>query len=730
MAVGSGTPYNIHIGNGVTTTFAYGFTLLNAADLVVTIDGVATSSYTVTGLGVAAGGTVVFGTAPANGAKVILLRVIQLVRATDYQDDGDLLADTLNADFNRLWMAIQGVSAFDVRGLRAPFPEVLNDLPAAADRADKILTFDSAGQPILALPVAGTAGALAADLASSASATKGAGMLGYSVLRAYAQGTVGAKLNGWVSVKDFGAKGDGVHDDTQAFRDALDSGFAEIYVPPSSAFYRITDTLAQNAVLYGLGGPFRSSTIIKMDSNIAKPMFRGVGAELQLKDVRGLALQSVQSRMHTAFDGGAYQVTLQDLLILDMNRGLDVEGVYLRIKNCYVANCNIGMYPRYLSAAVELPSTMFRVEDTVFTDCTYGFLNENRFGAGQDEDLINIEFDNCGFERCTNGWVATQRTWLTTMKNCWFEGNTSKSFDGAASDVIWINNRVDPGDPAPIFCPADDTSLGSVQLQPRASRFLTANIRTLAPNIVSGETNAVVMDGSFTFSPQFLPNGNAIEAGKELTQVFSDNTGTAKAGVRFARFNALSGAGVRSSAEIRIAAQGSSDPSDGMPYQDVLVVRGTSVLPAVDNGQSLGAPGARWSVVYAATGAINTSDERSKEDIGGIPDEWLDAWADVEWQRFKFKDAATEKGSGARWHVGVIAQRVKTAFEARGLDPFQLGLLCRDEWPEQPAAIDIDGTVTSPAQPAGNIMGIRYEEALAMEAALMRRELQRLKAQH
>lgn len=47
-----------------------------------------------------------------------------------------------------------------------------------------------------------------------------------------------------------------------------------------------------------------------------------------------------------------------------------------------------------------------------------------------------------------------------------------------------------------------------------------------------------------------------------------------------------------------------------------LVLAGLSYfLPATDNSASNGAPGNRWSVVYAATGTINTSDIRWKTDI-------------------------------------------------------------------------------------------------------------------
>jgi Chaperone of endosialidase/Right handed beta helix region len=156
---------------------------------------------------------------------------------------------------------------------------------------------------------------------------------------------------------------------------------------------------------------------------------------------------------------------------------------------------------------------------------------------------------------------------------------------------------------------------------------------------------------------------------------------------------------------------------------------GGQLYPASDNNLPLGVPANRWSVVYAGTGTINTSDEREKQDIGDIPDDWLDAWADVRWVRFKYRDAVAEKADGARWHVGVVAQCVKEAFESRGLDAFELGLLCWDQWPAVEAIPEVlgqDGEVIQPAQPgreAGERYGVRYEEALALEAALVRRQL-------
>lgn len=154
---------------------------------------------------------------------------------------------------------------------------------------------------------------------------------------------------------------------------------------------------------------------------------------------------------------------------------------------------------------------------------------------------------------------------------------------------------------------------------------------------------------------------------------------------------------------------------------------GAAFFPLPDNTIALGDGSARWTVVYAATGAINTSDERSKQDIEAIPDEWLNAWGDVEFYRYKMRSAVEAKGSDARWHVGVVAQRIQDAFSARGIDAFEIGLLCLDKWNAKDAVIDEDGNTVSPSREAGEMFGVRYEEALVMESAFQRREIEKVK---
>lgn len=207
------TPYNESTANGVATVFPYTFELLDADDLVVYADGVVvpSSDYSVSGVGDQAGGNVTFSVAPADGVVILRSREIALERDTDYQYNGDLREDTLDRDFNRMWQALQGVWSRLTGALRAPYPEQLDELPAAEDRALQLLGFDADGQPIAVAPTSGSAADLALRLADTSSASNGDALV--ATMLELLSGGVGRtqheKNEEVISILDLGGVADG-----------------------------------------------------------------------------------------------------------------------------------------------------------------------------------------------------------------------------------------------------------------------------------------------------------------------------------------------------------------------------------------------------------------------------------------------------------------------------------------------------------------------------------------
>jgi hypothetical protein len=133
------------------------------------------------------------------------------------------------------------------------------------------------------------------------------------------------------------------------------------------------------------------------------------------------------------------------------------------------------------------------------------------------------------------------------------------------------------------------------------------------------------------------------------------------------------------------------------------VLGGLNTLrPYADNVTSLGTSVYRYTVVYATTGTINTSDATEKQQVRELNDAERKTAQRIKGliRAFKWNEAVESKGGGARIHIGVMAQDVEAAFTAEGLDASKYGLFCRDTW----------DTLDGPPQTR---LGVRYEELLA-----------------
>lgn len=112
---------------------------------------------------------------------------------------------------------------------------------------------------------------------------------------------------------------------------------------------------------------------------------------------------------------------------------------------------------------------------------------------------------------------------------------------------------------------------------------------------------------------------------------------------------------------------------------------GYSVVPGADNAQALGDASARWSVVWAGTATISTSDAREKTEVRKLTAAEIAAASDLakEIGAYKFLSAVAEKGEDAREHVGMTVQRAIEVMESHGLDPFGYSFICYDKWEEE-----------------------------------------------
>jgi hypothetical protein len=123
---------------------------------------------------------------------------------------------------------------------------------------------------------------------------------------------------------------------------------------------------------------------------------------------------------------------------------------------------------------------------------------------------------------------------------------------------------------------------------------------------------------------------------------------------------------------------------------------------ATDGVTDLGSAVDRFDTVFATTGTINTSDANQKQQIEELSEAELRVALSCKGllRKFKLNSAVDMKGDGARIHVGIIAQDLKAAFEAEGLDAGEYGMFTE--------STGIDGLGVE-----RTALGVRYSELLA-----------------
>lgn len=380
--------------NGTTGPWSIPFYFLEDADiLAVYADAtgaetnlVLTTDYSLTGAGDESGGTMTTVSAYAAGGTLTILRDVDALQTTEFQDGDNFPASAVNRGLDRLTMIVQQLKEKVGRALLFPVSDDTSGaLPSVAVRANTELRFDADGNLNFDAPASGSAADVLVRLASSAVGW-GSKLVAY-MLRA--TGSVARwvedKLAESVSVKDFGVVGDGVADDTEAVRAALMhmslSGGGKLTCPPDLVL-GITDTIYvyNNTRFVGKGMP-----VIRAISAFEGAMVQ-FGFTTDAVDLTDTDLCHNSSIEGFEIDGD-YQVTAKDWDPLNLvAAGLDSALVYVwrnstsnKIKNCHIhsAECD-------LVGAEDGADFLEIVGNTIYDATTYS-------SATQYINLINID---------------------------------------------------------------------------------------------------------------------------------------------------------------------------------------------------------------------------------------------------------------------------------------------------------------------------------------------------
>jgi len=159
MTVSSTTVKNSYSGNGSNDTFVYGFKIFSASDLQVIIRSATgtettktlTTDYTLTGVGTASGGNVVFESSdiPTATETVVLIRAVPQTQAIDYIANDPFPAETHEEGLDRATMTTQQIQEELDRSIKISRTNTMTSTEfavGATDRASKVLGFDANGE--------------------------------------------------------------------------------------------------------------------------------------------------------------------------------------------------------------------------------------------------------------------------------------------------------------------------------------------------------------------------------------------------------------------------------------------------------------------------------------------------------------------------------------------------------------------------------------------------------
>jgi hypothetical protein len=666
------TTSDTHPGNGSNKLFSITFPYLETSDIDVYLNGILqtiTTHYTF-----ANATTVEFVAAPANGAVILLDRNTNDSDASaTFFPGSSIKAADLNDNFKQVLFLAQETNNNVANAVAGQIPDGTITSAKIADGA------------IVNAHVNASAGIVATKLAFTQS---GAG----ATVR-----TVDSKLKDIISVKDFGAVGDGVADDTTAWNN---------FKASRSGRKLIT------AGTYKISGVNRVFPNDALEDNIQRfpPGWTGLGTETRSSEISYISQKA------------AFHVGTSDTVALD-----DQRNYWRRLPSGGTSNAwgdvslsGIG------SAAFGRNGVAFGTYSTTFGhDCiSYGVAGLAG-GAGScagDPDGLIASDGYCSIAFGRNVLAAGSKSAAFCEESeakgraslaAGYSATATTNSDSGLGAIALGRDVIARGDDTSVFGAYLDATGGTVLLGRGANagskmtstsggvglgaRVLTPTLEVTPGNGSGGQGGLVYRSATQLYCPHVISAGLA-----QTTQTLTN-----------------SGSGGYGEFHIRPLSAGAL--VDGWTVDSGRTLGIVSLYPLVDATMRLGSASYRPEYIFAVNGTIQTSDRREKQDIKELSEKELAVATRLKAliRTFRWKKSVAEKGDKARIHVGVIAQDVRDAFTQEGLDADSYSIFCYDKWDEISEVKDSDGNVTEPYRPAGDRYGVKYDALLAFIIAAL-----------
>lgn len=519
------------------------------------------------------------------------------------------------------------------------------------------------------------------------------------------------KLNGWVDVKAFGAKGDGVTDDTAAIQAALDSGKDVVFPAGAYSSGPLTQTtnfqrihaIGQANIVKRSPGVLMTSTgsyvefngLQFVGNNFAGDNINSTGSNPRFINCSsygtpGRALKAIGAHVQIIGTSGIYATTDATASGFDIEIGVsgtatlyhELHGVYTSQPTGGILLTDVGAHTivggqfgklsilsgtspagvgggKTIGARI-LGNVTVSLSNSVFVGNQFGAVTIT-FAAGTSQHTLDAS------NNTTNATVVNNGNANSIIQRATSAGSTMDISVGATS---WTNT----------------TKYSPDGTQEITGDFILPNNKALRSRDSGGTLRTLAILGSGDDFSYGASNG--------------------------ANFTALAGGSVG----VFIVVDGVSR----------FFASTTAWQPVADDAYALGSPSNRYTVVYATTGAINTSDARDKTPLRQLTDAEKRAARNIEIGAFQWLSAIDAKGDGARVHCGVIAQQVAFALAAEGLDPARYAFWCADPVWSQHEYQDENGNTKWARTPVldetGQQLvryGVRMDQLLAFKLAAL-----------